>query len=1048
MAILLLAVAPAPAQSIYGSLSGKVLDPSGAVIPKATVSIKNMETGLVRNVETDGTGFYRAASLNVGKYQVEYSAAGFEKLVRGPIVVDAAVDRSVEVTLKPGATQEVVTVIEQAPLIESTQAQISKGVETYRILELPGLNTLNGLALLQPGAVNNQNSRPGSGFAVNGGRTRSNNFTIDGANNNDQSLSIPRQNLPPEHIAQFRMITNNFSAEYGRNSGSFINQITKSGSNDFHGIARWTWQGNGLDSLSTAQERSYNSWRSRGAADKEALRKSRQVEVDNLGLVSVGGPIKKDHSFFYIGYDREWYRTSAVPTQIGISPQGADALRANANLWAPGTLDYLLKTFLVANDPTSRGNINVSAGGKVIPVPLQQINRAIGGALPYGTSYWRWMAKTDHKITDRDNVSVRYLIDDYLNPGSPTAIPGNEIGTAYRNQSATVNDVHVFGATTVNETRATFARRAFHYPENLPPYLEIGGFTYVGNYNYPQFRVDNLWEFTDSLSFIRGRHSFRAGGNLLRYQLNSFFAPNYNGYIRYPSLTDFLLDTNAMYQRYAGEGMLPARTTELGVYFQDDFRALPSLTLNMGIRYEYTGAPFGYFSENKPDINNFGPRFGFAWNPRASGGLLGTLLGGGKTSVRGGYSLAYDQVFQNILLNVARNYPRGVTITESPVSGRRMWDPAARPPAPKPDAYVAQGNDPKMLPQRLFMPNTRITQPYGQQYSLGIERQFLENWAFKVFYVGTRGIKLVREVETNVGFNITALNASPATYQSILPSLLPIKNAAGAITGYRRDPTRASVLVAGGLAQSTYHSLQVTLEKRFSKNLQFEVNYTYSSFINDSDDILGGQTNSTLPSVPFNFRLDRGRSGLDQPHRLVANYVYEFPNPFRNRVLTRVLGGWEISGITTVASGTPFTILNSDNALGILPGAVSTVELSQRAIVNLNGTRPMPTSAGVASPYFVHNPSNTGIIGTAGRNTERTGGLTNFNAALVKNIRTFSEAQKLQIRWEVTNALMHRNFTVIPTNTVTRDTDTFRFLNLGQTTVSGRTMIFGLRYLF
>lgn len=1054
--LLLAGCATASAQSIYGSISGKVMDPSGAVIPRAAISIKNMETGLLRSVDTDGAGLYRVQSLPVGRYQIEFSATGFEKIIRGPIEVAAAVDRTIEVTLNPGAAQEVVTVVEQAPLIESTQAQISKGVEPYRIMELPGLNNLTGLALLQAGAAPNQNGRPGAGFVVNGARSRSNNFTIDGANNNDQSLSTPRQYLAPEHIQQFRIITNTFSSEYGRNSGSFVNQITRSGTNQFHGGARWTWQGNGLDSLTTAQQRTYNANRARGATDKEALRRARQVEVDNLGLADLGGPIQKDRSFFFASYDRRWYRTTAVPYTIAISPEGYADLQANKASFAPGTVDFLQKTFLVANDATPRGSITVGPlpGGKNLTLPLQQYNRAANGALSFGTSYWRWLAKTDHRLADRDNMSVRYLIDNTTNPGAPTAIPGNEVGQASRNQSFTINETHVFGPTTVNEARATWARRAFHYPEHLPPYITITGFNYVGNYNYPQFRVDNLYEFMDSLSTIRGRHTLKMGGNFLRYQLNSFFAASYSGYIRYNSLNDLLFDRNAQFQQYAGDAYLPARTTEFSGYFQDDWRLRSNFTLNLGVRYEYTGAPFGYFSNAAPDMNNFGPRLGFAWSPRVKDGLLGRLIGGDRTSIRGGYSLTYDQVFQNILLNVAKNYPRGVNITRSPLTGERVWDVTSpvRTNVPKPDDYVKQGKNPDLLPMRIAYPNRRIAQPYGQQVSLGFERQLFSDYALRVFYIGTRGLRLVREVETNVGFNAAAVRASPGTYVDILPALKPVTDSKGTVTGFRQDPTKGSITSVEPVGASTYHSLQATLEKRFSHGLQFELNYTYSSFINNSDDILGGQVNSTLPAVPFAWRLDRGRSGYDQPHRFVANYVWEIPGVRGGRgVLGRFLGGWELSGITTVSSGIPFTIFNADNALGILPGAVTTVEASQRASVNLNGVRPNPTSRTLpaAQWYFVNNGTNSGIIGTAGRNTERTGGTVNFDSALVKNIPIRAEgSHRLQIRWELFNLLNHRNFTVIPMNTVNSATDTFRFLNLGQTTVSGRSMIFNLRYMF
>jgi hypothetical protein len=237
------------------------------------------------------------------------------------------------------------------------------------------------------------------------------------------------------------------------------------------------------------------------------------------------------------------------------------------------------------------------------------------------------------------------------------------------------------------------------------------------------------------------------------------------------------------------------------------------------------------------------------------------------------------------------------------------------------------------------------------------------------------------------------------------------------------------------------------------------VNYTYSSFISDADDVLGGQTNRTLPADPRNPKLDRARSGFDQPHRFVGSYTYGIPKldvgsglfkPF----VDRAVNGWELAGVTTFASGTPYSILSANNALGVLPGQISTVELSQRVTLNQNGVFPQfstfKADGTLVNPNarFIAFPANSGVLGSLGANTQRTGGTNNTNLAVVKNIKTYRENQSLQIRWEVTNVFNHRNFTVIPTNTVGASTIAFQFLNLGQTNVTGRSMLFTARYFF
>ncbi len=401
--------------------------------------------------------------------------------------------------------------------------------------------------------------------------------------------------------------------------------------------------------------------------------------------------------------------------------------------------------------------------------------------------------------------------------------------------------------------------------------------------------------------------------------------------------------------------------------------------------------------------------------------------------LRAGYAVSYDQVFQNILLNVSRNYPRGVNINEGPLTGRRPYN--GLPTAPGPEEFVRRGGNPELLPRRLYSPNGRMEQPMSSQWTLGAQYQFGNDYVLKIDYIGTRGSNLVRELETNLGFNP------------------PLGN------GRRQDPTKDSVVVGDGVASSIFNAGQITVEKRLSRtrigSFQFNGNYTWSAFMSESDDILGGAANRTLPADPRNPKLDRARSAFDQPHRFVFSGIYQMPELFKNiSALNRALGGWELTTITTIASGTPFSVLNANNALGILPGAVATVEGSQRVSINPGGVFPLVTGVRAdgtlinSNAYFIANRTNSGVAGTLGANTQRTGGTINTDLAVVKNIKTFGESQRVQIRWEVFNFFNRRNFTVIPANVASDNTNQALFLNLGQTNVPGRTMIFTARYIF
>ncbi|HEY9285720.1 MAG TPA: TonB-dependent receptor [Pyrinomonadaceae bacterium] len=1044
----LLPPAPTRAQTIHGTITGQVVDEAGAAVAGATVTVKSPSTGTTRTAQTNEEGLYRISGLPIGVYSVRVETTNFAPAVVQELSVSTAVDSKADFTLRPGGVQETVAVTSAGELLETQQSQVSKTVDETRILELPGRNSLNGLALLNPGVLPNTNARPGSGFAVNGNRTRSNNFTIDGANNNDQSLSIPRQNLPSEALQEFQIITNTFSAEFGRNAGSYVNQITRSGTNEFHGAAHYTWSGNGYNALTTTQERNFRAARAAGSSEYQALRAARAVEVDHTYGATLGGPIKRDHTFFFLSYDANNFRTTAGAQRIALSPQAAANLRANAGLFAPGAVDFILNTYPIANVPADRGTLTVrnpANNAVVTTLPLQTFNRGLTEPLRFGTNFKRFLPKITTRLNEKDQLSFRYLIDSSENPGSPASIPGQEIGSNSKNQSFTINDVYTLTPTVINEFRATYSRREIDFPENLGFSFTVSGTgTFdIGNANFPQFRTDNVYELTDNVSYVTGNHALKFGYNMLLYHLNSFFAPNLRGTVIYPSIGEFLFDQNATIARYAGTGSVDARTYEHSFFVQDDWRVNPDLTLNLGLRYEYVTTPFGFFSNATPDVNNFGPRVGFAYNPKN--------IADGRFVLRAGFGISYDQVFQNVLLNNSRNFPRGVTIALASINGQRPY--LGLPTPPSPDDFVRLGGNPDLLPARLFSPNERVRQPESRQWTVGVQYQISRDFAFKADYIGTQGRNLIREVESNVGFcGALSRQNTPCT-------------ATGAtLNRERANPALGSVLVSQGQATSIYHSGQFTVERRPSAirmfemdfgTIQFNANYTYSSFISTSDDILGGQNNRTLPADPRNQELDRARSGFDQPHRFVASYVFIGPDLFRNNAFAnRLLGGWEIAGITTSASGVPYSILTATNPLGILPGQINTVELSQRPGFNPNGAPGTVTTANAQgvpvdpnARYIVY-PTGSGFAPTLGANTERTGTTNNTDLALVKNVRAFGENDRLQLRVEVFNVFNHRNFTTIPARTVSASTNLTTFLNLGQTNVAGRTFTFGARYLF
>jgi hypothetical protein len=447
------------------------------------------------------------------------------------------------------------------------------------------------------------------------------------------------------------------------------------------------------------------------------------------------------------------------------------------------------------------------------------------------------------------------------------------------------------------------------------------------------------------------------------------------------------------------------------------------------------------------------PHLGFAYSPHKAGGLLGKLFGDGKGVIRGGFGLAYDNIYQTIIVETARNYPRGLAVTLPSISGQQyynfLYDKSVVPQSVSPAQFT--GN-PALLNNFVFSPNHEIIPPYTEQMSLGIERQLTNDMVLKVFYVGTHGVHLLRTYEGNLGIYQSAVQANPSVYTSVLPSLTLTKDPATGLPAYIRNPNGGPVDVADSIGFSQYHSLQVTLSKRFSKGLLFDLNYTYSAFINDGD----GQDSQNFrgyESIPWNWENDKARSALDQPQRLVLSSLYEIPDFAKRTPFSRLTGGWELGGIFTYGSGTPYNIWNAYDALGILADpfatyAIGGISNAQRPTYNPNGVPGTGSTPGLANPMYIANPTNSGIIGNLGANTARLGNTVDLDLQVLKSVRLLRENQRAQLFAAMTDVFNHRNFTAVPANIVSSTTNNTTFLNLGYTNVPGRVITIGARIIF
>jgi hypothetical protein len=667
---LVLSIGLAEAQLTRGIVSGTVRDPGGLPVPGATVTVTNEETNIARTAVTSDAGFYRVPALEPGPYKVRVVMAGFVA-VDQRIRVQTALEATVNAALKVGGVGEEITVVGQAETISLNKSNPTIGlVSTGRqAVELPlsAARNIDNLALLAP----NTFAAPGStGIAANGSRARNNNFTIDGSDNNDISVTLRTSPVVPEAVAEFSIQTNPYNVEFGRNSGAQINVITKSGTNQFHTELWDYYRTAGFNALSNLEKAS-------GLTEPTKL-----VRHQLGGLVS--GPLIKDKTFFFGLFQRDTTRTgltlpttaTRMPTPNGYAAlqnvplrPGQSAASRQAVLGAIGFL-----TDIYAQNPTFRSLTNTLVNG----VPIETGLATIGRSTPNDTNYF--LGRIDHQFSSNDSLTLRYL---YNKPEDTNAISNVQFGSLFAGQQVikennfAASHTHVFGSQTVNEFRFSYIKRDLQFPENDPktPTSGITGlFQIGGDSNFPQGRVQNSYQFSDVFTVTRSNHTLKFGADVRRIKLNNDAAFNSKGTYTFDNLQAYMNNTASSFQQALQVSSFVAKQWQTFLFAQDDFRVTPDIVLNLGLRYEISTVPLGFFGATdaqslaalvpgpvKKDTNNWAPRIGFTWSPRSSG-----LFGDGKTVFRGGYGITYDVLFYNILTVNAANFPRVVTGLTTP----------------------------------------------------------------------------------------------------------------------------------------------------------------------------------------------------------------------------------------------------------------------------------------------------------------------------------------------------------------------------------------------
>ncbi|HEX3153852.1 MAG TPA: carboxypeptidase regulatory-like domain-containing protein [Candidatus Angelobacter sp.] len=959
----LLCAAPLLAQVVKGSISGTVTDPQGAVVSGATVKAINAATAATLATTSDNSGTFHFNLIPVGTYKVEVTATGFKTTVQNNIVVAAGRDSGLgAIPLTVGEVTTAVEVTADAPLIETTQSQVTNTFAGTQLTTFAGVTEnqgLDNLALFVPGVVAARdngfsNTNGGTGFSVNGLRGRNNDQQIDGQNNNDNSIGGPGLFVSDtEFVQQYILVTSQFGPEYGRNAGSVVNIITKSGSNAWHGSIYEHENNTILNSMTNFQKRFATD-----AAGNPLTSIPRAN--DEFGGFTIGGPIVKNKLFFFGGFDQQLIDQNTLYTSAGNvpTPNGIATLSA----CFPGSPSMAaLKSFgpyaISAGNPTPFGTFIDNSDPSCPGVELGGVERT----LPTHTHNFNWVTRMDLQLGS-DAIMGRYLFNrgNNFNIDTGDAAAGFPVSVPALSQAVLLGDTHNFSTHVVNELRVGFNRLNVVFATNTigtvpsdtgvdqaitratftdPSLLPFGL-----NGAFPEGRIVNTWQGQDNLNWVRGKHTFKAGVNYTYQRSPNTFLPNLNGAFRFADWEAFAADTPNRVRIAAGTPTLDFREHDTFLYAGDDWKVRQNLTMNLGLTWTYYGQPANLFNdlttqrESNPatafwrqDIplsertspkldaptTSFGPSLGFAYTPSWGG----FLTGHGKTVFRGGYRFLYDPPFYNIYLNIANSAPvvflntfTGSQITPSMILPAHPFGPDVRAElSPQLQKLVFD-------PRSLGAGEVTISPNFGpdkvNSWNFGFEREITRNSALELRYVGNHAYNLFQTVNGNP--IVTGNSTAPAgltgctSPQVLLGPGQTVNPALG-----RADCSKGLVLERNNGGFSNYHGLQAEFRaNNLFKQLGIRAAYTYSRTLDNVSEIFSsGVAGTTLAFAQNPWDTGRGEysfSGLDIPHQVSIAATEQLPFfKTQHGLFGHVLGGWAVSANYIWASGQRYTPLQT-----------------------------------------------------------------------------------------------------------------------------------------
>ncbi|MBI2819141.1 MAG: TonB-dependent receptor [Acidobacteria bacterium] len=1025
-------------QITSSSISGVVRDASQAVIVGSTVVATNVETGIARTTQSDSGGRYRVGELQPGTYQITVTMPGFSRETRAGITLLVGQELTLNFVLQVGAVEQEVVVTGEAPVVETTISSVATNVSQEQLRELP----LNGrsfvdLVTLNPGAVTptaaqgrGANYGAGPQMSVAGARTDSNSFRIDGTDMNATSNNTPGSaagvQLGVDTIREFQVITSNTKAEYGRNAGAIINAVTRSGTNEWHGAAFEFLRNDKLDA--------------RNFFNPEDLPPFKRNQFG----ATFGGPIQRDQTFFFLGYEGLRQRLTESPVYKVPTKEAHGGVLPNKTVKVDSRVQPFLDLYPFPNGEILGGGI-----GEFIDTVSQPTGEDFGSV------------RVDHNFSSNDFLFFRYT---GTGGDSETLFADRMLSKQFfrtLNQYYTIQEDHVFSAGLLNTFRAGYNRSvtevgatdvpgapasATFVPGSAIGQLGVGGLSALGPSGIaPLEQAQHAFQFEDTLAYTSGGHTMKFGAMVERFRWNTDQREFALGSASFRDLESFFL---AGPSGVNGTVLLPEsityralRTTLLAFFAQDDWRVTPSLTLNLGLRWEFTTGLKEVFNNitymaRGPELSTqadlirgefwknrikiFEPRLGFNWAFGADQ----------KTALSGGFGIFHNQLLHNNLVSFRAQLPFFLRLSNGNFNFSNQF-PDVRA------AILAAGTTPQT--QHRAFDHDNLKTPTFYRYNLALQREFPGEMALRVAYVGARGAHMNRRQALNV-FPIPVTRPDGSLYFPPAPVPQLINPNFGRIEWMSSD------------VNSFYNSLAVNLQKRFSRGLTFQVSYTWSKSVDDysqSETNYQGETGAN-PQYGPDRKLERARSTFNVPHVFVANYIYELPlgsgKAFLNSggVATAILGDWQIGGVVTLEQGNVFTVGSSAPTAGYQFRA-NRPNLKPGIDVNTltGGPRERffdPTAFTVPPP---------GTIGNASRNLLLGPPLYTVNFTASKYF-SLGERMRLQFRGEFFNLFNHTNFSIPNARVFTSQSGAINPSagRITQTSTTARQVQLGLKLTF